>query len=151
MEFVVNPERVIEAEEIMTLLPHRYPFLLVDRVYDYEPGKWIKAVKNVSVNEPQFTGHFPGKPVFPGVLILEALAQASGVLAYKTREHADNELYYFAAIESAKFRKVVVPGDQLLMEVTFIDERRGICRFEGKAYVDGKLAAEAKLTCARRG
>lgn len=143
--------RVIEVTEIMDLLPHRYPFLLVDRVVDFEEGKWLKAVKNVSVNEPCFTGHFPKAPIFPGVLILEAMAQATGVLAIKSYGKLnDNELYYFASIDGAKFKQPVVPGDQMLIEVEFIKEKRGITLFTGKATVDGKIVCEAELKCARR-
>lgn len=143
--------RVIEVTEIMDLLPHRYPFLLVDRVVDFEEGKWLRAVKNVSVNEPCFTGHFPKAPIFPGVLILEAMAQATGVLAIKSYGKLnDNELYYFASIDGAKFKQPVVPGDQMLIEVEFIKEKRGITLFTGKATVDGKIVCEAELKCARR-
>ncbi|MFC6276979.1 3-hydroxyacyl-ACP dehydratase FabZ [Psittacicella hinzii] len=146
-----NPERIIEVDEIMSLLPHRYPFLLVDRVLDWEEGKWLRAIKNVTVNEPCFTGHFPVKPIFPGVLILEAIAQATGVLAFKTRELPEDELYYFAAIDKARFKRPVVPGDTMVIEVNFLKERRGIAQFNGKVYVDGHLVCEADLMCARRG
>ena len=135
----------------MDMLPHRYPFLLVDRVVDFEEGKWLKAIKNVSVNEPCFTGHFPNAPIFPGVLILEAMAQATGVLAIKSYGKLnENELYYFASIDGAKFKQPVVPGDQLEIEVHFIKEKRGITLFSGRATVNGKLACEAELKCARR-
>ncbi len=143
--------KVIEVTEIMQLLPHRYPFLLVDRVVDFEEGKWLRAVKNISVNEPCFTGHFPQQPIFPGVLILEAMAQATGVLAVKSYgKLKENELYYFAAIDNARFKRPVVPGDQLIIEVEFIKERRGITLFTGKGYVDGKIVCEADLMCARK-
>lgn len=143
--------KVIEVTEIMGMLPHRYPFLLVDRVTDYEEGKWLRAVKNISVNEPCFTGHFPGRPVFPGVLILEAMAQATGILAVASYgKLKENELYYFAAVDNARFKRPVVPGDQLVLEVEFLTEKRGITKFTGKAYVDGKLACEADLMCARK-
>lgn len=143
--------KVIEVTEIMNMLPHRYPFLLVDRVTDYEEGKWLRAVKNVSVNEPCFTGHFPTKPIFPGVLILEAMAQATGILAVASYgKMNEGELYYFAAIDNARFKRPVVPGDQLVLEVEFLTEKRGITKFTGKAYVDGKLACEADLMCARK-
>lgn len=143
--------RIIEVTEIMQMLPHRYPFLLVDRVVDFEEGKWLKAIKNVSVNEPCFTGHFPNAPIFPGVLILEAMAQATGVLAIKSYGKLnENELYYFASIDGAKFKQPVVPGDQLEIEVHFIKEKRGITLFSGRATVNGKLACEAELKCARR-
>ncbi|WP_423738308.1 3-hydroxyacyl-ACP dehydratase FabZ [Caviibacterium pharyngocola] len=142
--------RTIEAKEIMTLLPHRYPFLLVDRVTDFEEGKWLKAVKNISVNEPCFTGHFPAEPIFPGVLILEALAQAMGILAFKTHELSGGELFYFAGIDEARFKRPVLPGDQMELNVTVIKERRGITAFTGVASVNGEVACEAKLMCARR-
>lgn len=147
----MNELKSIEIQEIMSLLPHRYPFLLVDRVLDHEPGKFIHAIKNVSVNEPQFTGHFPQQPVFPGVLILEALAQASGVLGYKSSgAPSDNELYYFAGIDKARFRRVVIPGDVLHLHIEFIKERRGIGRFSAVAKVEGEIACEAEIMCARR-
>ena len=143
--------KVIEVTEIMGMLPHRYPFLLVDRVTDYEEGKWLRAVKNISVNEPCFTGHFPDRPVFPGVLILEAMAQATGILAVASYgKLKENELYYFAAVDNARFKRPVVPGDQLVLEVEFLTEKRGITKFTGKAYVDDKLACEADLMCARK-
>ena len=144
-----------EIEEIMSYLPHRYPMLLVDRVIDYKVGETLHAIKNVSINEPIFTGHFPGKPVFPGVLILEAMAQATGLLGFKTIE-AENgevnpdELYLFAAIDNARFKHPVTPGDQIHFHVKFIKERRGIWKFSGEALVDGKLAASAEIMCARR-
>lgn len=141
----------IEAHEIMQLLPHRYPFLLVDRVLDFEEGKWLKAVKNVTVNEPCFTGHFPHNPIFPGVLILEAMAQATGVLAIKSYGKLnENELYYFASIDGAKFKQPVIPGDQMLIEVNFIKEKRGITLFTGRVTVNGNTVCEAELKCARR-
>jgi len=141
----------IEIQEIMELLPHRYPFLLVDRVLDFEAGKSLHAVKNVSVNEPQFTGHFPKQPIFLGVLILEALAQASGLLGYKSSGGpSDNELYYFAGIDKARFRKPVVPGDVLHLHIELIKERRGIGRFVAIAKVDGSVVCEAEIMCARR-
>ena len=141
--------KVIEAKEIMTLLPHRYPFLLVDRVLDYKEGEWLKAIKNISVNEPCFTGHFPGEPILPGVLILEALAQSMGILAFKTHELKGGELFYFAGIDEARFKRPVVPGDQMIMEVTFEKTRRGLTRFKGVALVDGKVVCEATMMCAR--
>ncbi|WP_301098446.1 3-hydroxyacyl-ACP dehydratase FabZ [Otariodibacter sp.] len=142
---------MIDIREIMDILPHRYPFLLIDRVIEYKEGEWLKAVKNITINEPYFTGHFPSDPIFPGVLILEAMAQATGVLAIKSYgKLKENELYYFAAVDSAKFKNPVVPGDQMVIEVHFIKERRGISVFTGKAFVDGKLVCEADLKCARK-
>lgn len=139
----------------MSYLPHRYPMLLIDRVLDYKVGETLHAIKNVTANEPIFTGHFPGRPVFPGVLILEAMAQATGLLGFKTIEAQKgevdpNELYLFAAIDKARFKQPVVPGDQIHFHVKFIKERRGIWKFSGEAFVDGKLAACAEIMCARR-
>ena len=145
-----RPSRIIEANEIMKLLPHRYAFLLVDRVMDYQEGEWLKAIKNISVNEPCFTGHFPEQPILPGVLILEALAQSMGILAFKTLELSGNELFYFAGIDEARFKRPVVPGDQMELYVEVIRERRGITAFTGVATVNGEVACEAKLMCARR-
>jgi 3-hydroxyacyl-[acyl-carrier-protein] dehydratase len=129
--------------------------LLIDRVLDYKVGETLHAIKNVTANEPIFTGHFPGRPVFPGVLILEAMAQATGLLGFKTIEAQKgevdpNELYLFAAIDKARFKQPVIPGDQIHFHVKFIKERRGIWKFSGEAFVDGKLAACAEIMCARR-
>lgn len=137
----------------MELLPHRFPFLLVDRVLDYtisDEKKTLKAIKNVSYDEPYFQGHFPVKPVLPGVLILESMAQATGILAFTMvgKPNAD-ELYYFASVENAKFRKPVIPGDQLVLDVEFLKERRGIARFTGVASVDGDVVCSAELMCAK--
>lgn len=140
----------LHIEEILDLLPHRFPFLLVDRVLDFEEGKFLRAVKNVTFNEPFFQGHFPGKPIFPGVLILEAMAQATGILAFKSVGKLEpGELYYFAGIDEARFKRPVVPGDQMIMEVTFEKTRRGLTRFKGVALVDGKVVCEATMMCAR--
>ncbi len=148
---MTTDKKTMNITEIQSLLPHRYPFLLIDRVTDYEEGKYLIGLKNVSVNEPQFTGHFPQLPVFPGVLILEAMAQATGLLAFKTfGAPKENELYYFASIDEAKFRKPVTPGDQLMIEVEFLKERRGIALFNGVARVDGDVVCSAQLKCARR-
>mgnify|MGYP005840949013 FL=1 len=135
----------------MALLPHRYPFLLIDRVLDYTPGESLTALKNVTINEPIFTGHFPGMPIFPGVLILEALAQATGILGFKTvTERSENELYLFAAIDDARFKKPVVPGDTMILEVKFLKERRNMWKFYGEAKVEGQIVCSAELMCARR-
>ncbi len=151
VNILTNEKSTLNIEEILALLPHRYPFLLVDRVLDYDEGKFLRAVKNVSVNEPFFQGHFPGKPIFPGVLILEAMAQATGILAFKSvGDLQPGELYYFAAIDNARFKRPVLPGDQMIMEVEFIKERRGVARFRGVAKVDGEIACEAEMMCARR-
>ena len=144
----------LNIKEIMDLLPHRYPFLLVDRVVDYtytEEKKVLKAIKNVSINEPFFQGHFPGKPVMPGVLILEALAQATGILSFKVvGKQKDDEMYYFAAIDNARFKRPVFPGDQLVLDVELLREVKGIAKFTGVASVDGKVVCTAELMCAKR-
>lgn len=151
VNILTNEKSTLDIEEILGLLPHRYPFLLVDRVLDYDKGKFLRAVKNVSVNEPFFQGHFPGKPIFPGVLILEAMAQATGILAFKSvGDLQPGELYYFAAIDNARFKRPVQPGDQMVLEVEFLKERRGVARFRGVAKVDGEIACEAEMMCARR-
>lgn len=142
---------ILHINEVLELLPHRFPFLLIDRVLNFEKGKFLTAVKNVSFNEPFFQGHFPGKPIFPGVLILEAMAQATGILAFKsTGKLAPGELYYFAAIDAARFKRPVQPGDQMILNVEFIKERCGIARFKGIATVDKEMACEASMMCARR-
>ncbi len=148
---MTTEKKTMDISRIQELLPHRYPFLLIDRVTEYVEGEHLIALKNVSVNEPQFTGHFPQLPVFPGVLILEAMAQATGLLAFATfGAPKENELYYFASIDNAKFRKPVSPGDQLIIEVEFLKERRGIALFNGVAKVDGSVVCSAELKCARR-
>ncbi|KQN51414.1 3-hydroxyacyl-[acyl-carrier-protein] dehydratase FabZ [Rouxiella silvae] len=136
--------------EILELLPHRFPFLLVDRVVEYTPHKTLRAIKNVSFNEPCFQGHFPSKPIFPGVLILEAMAQATGLLAFKSVGKLEpGELYYFAGIDSARFKKPVVPGDTMVLDVEFLKTRRGVTWFTGVAKVDGQVVCEAQMMCAR--
>jgi 3-hydroxyacyl-[acyl-carrier-protein] dehydratase len=139
----------LEIEDILELLPHRYPFLLVDRVTDYKLNDYILAYKNITFNEPCFTGHFPGKPIFPGVLILEALAQVAGVLGFKTAGNTD-ELYLYAGIDKARFRHPVVPGDRLDMDVKLIKERRGIWKFYGVASVADTEVCTAEFMCAMR-
>ncbi len=139
----------IEIEEILELLPHRYPFLLLDRVTDYTLGESIEAYKNISFNEPCFTGHFPGKPIFPGVLILEAMAQAAGVLGFKTVGNSD-DLYLYAGIDNARFKRPVVPGDRLDLSVKLLKEKRGIWKFQGVASVEGQAACTAEFMCAMR-
>ncbi|ABG39786.1 MAG: beta-hydroxyacyl-ACP dehydratase [Alteromonadaceae bacterium] len=146
---MVNNINQLGIEEILELLPHRYPFLLLDRVTDYTLGESITAYKNITFNEPCFTGHFPGKPIFPGVLILEALAQAAGVLGFKTAGNSD-DLYLYAGIDKARFKHPVVPGDRLDMDVRLIKERRGIWKFHGVGSVDGKAVCEAEFMCAMR-
>lgn len=148
---MANQLNSLQIQEIMALLPHRYPFLLIDRVLDYTPGESLTAIKNVTVNEPIFTGHFPGMPIFPGVLILEALAQATGILGFKTvTERSENELYLFAAIDEARFKKPVIPGDTMVLEVKFLKERRNMWKFYGEAKVEGQIVCSAELMCARR-
>lgn len=145
-------DTAFDIHEIMRLLPHRYPFLLVDKVVSCDAQTQIHAVKNVSVNENLFTGHFPDNPIFPGVLILEALAQAAGLLGFKITESKPgvNDLYLFAGVDNARFKRQVLPGDQLNLHVTFEKERRGIWVFKGRAEVDGELACSADIICARR-
>ena len=131
--------------DIMKLLPHRYPFLLVDRIAEFESGKSIVGIKNVTINEPFFQGHFPDHPIMPGVLILEAMAQVGGVYAILAKEVGENQVPYFVGIDNAKFRKPVLPGDVLRLELELLKTRRGIYTFNGKAMVDGKLVAQAEL------
>jgi 3-hydroxyacyl-[acyl-carrier-protein] dehydratase len=141
----------LNVHEIQELIPHRYPMLLIDRVLDFEPGKSLHAIKNVTFNEPVFMGHFPELAIFPGVMILESLAQATGVLGFKSSEsRADGEMYLFASIDKARFKKPVVPGDTMHLHVEFIKERRGMWKFYGEARVDGKVVCSADLMCARR-
>ena len=144
---------VIDIRGIMKMLPHRYPFLLVDRVLEIEEGKRIKAIKNVTANEQFFVGHFEQYPVMPGVLIIEDLAQAAGILAIKTHDgevRQENALYFFVGIDNARFKRQVIPGDTLVFEVEMLRVSRGIGKFAAKAFVDGELACEADLMCARR-
>ena len=136
---------MLDVNEIMKLLPHRYPFLLVDRVTEIDPGKKIVGLKNVTMNEPFFPGHFPGHPVMPGVLIVEAMAQVAAILVYSSSDDNKGKITYFVGIENTKFRKPVVPGDQLRLELEVIGIRRGIYTFSGKAYVEGKLVTESEL------
>ena len=142
----------MEVTDIWNLLPHRYPFLLVDRVLEFEADKRIVAITNVTINEPQFTGHFPNSPVFPGVMIVEALAQVSGILAFKSRNRTldDGYIYYLAGTDKTKFKHSVVPGDQLRLEVEIVNLRNHWLKASGKAYVGDKLACSTLLTCAEQ-
>ena len=139
----------IDINQILKLLPHRYPFLLVDRVLEITPRVSIKALKNVTMNEPFFQGHFPDFPVMPGVLIIEALAQTAALLTFSEAK-AENAIYYFAGIDGARFKKPVLPGDQLIMTAILEREKAGIYKFQVKAMVNDELAAEANITCAVR-
>ncbi|MGN6374945.1 MAG: 3-hydroxyacyl-ACP dehydratase FabZ [Sphingomonas sp.] len=137
----------MDIGRVMAALPHRYPMLLVDRVEDVDPDRSIRAVKAVTINESFFQGHFPGRPIMPGVLIVEALAQAAGVLAVESLDLAGSgKLVYFMAIDGAKFRKPVEPGVLLTLEVEFVQKRASVCKFAGRATIDGQLAAEANFT-----
>ena len=136
---------MLDINEIMNILPHRYPFLLVDKIVEMEVGKSIVGIKNVSINEPFFQGHFPGHPVMPGVLVIEAMAQVAGILAYSSDESIRSKITLFVGIDKARFRKPVMPGDQLRFEIEAIGCKRGIWVFDAKAFVDGKLVTEAEL------
>jgi beta-hydroxyacyl-ACP dehydratase FabZ len=139
-------ETVLDILAIMQRLPHRYPFLLIDRIVRFVPGEEIVALKNVTMNEPFFQGHFPAKPVMPGVLIIEALAQAGGILAAEIRgPEKQGEIIYFMGMDSVRFRKPVVPGDQLMLEARVLKMRSRVAKMAGRALVDGQLVAEAEL------
>ncbi|MDR3369733.1 3-hydroxyacyl-ACP dehydratase FabZ [Rhodoferax sp.] len=142
----------MDIHQILKQLPHRYPFLLVDRVLEIEKGKSIRALKNVTINEPFFQGHFPHRPVMPGVLMLEALAQAAALLAFDALDTSptDDMVYYFAGIDGARFKQPVEPGDQLILNVELLRMKAGIFKFKARADVDGNVAVEAELTCAMR-
>lgn len=142
----------MNINEVMQYLPHRYPFLLIDRVLEIDVGKSITAIKNVSINEPYFPGHFPGLPVMPGVMILEAMAQAAALLSFKTENYAPSAvgIVYFAGIDGARFKKPVVPGDQLMIHIDILRRVRGIWKYKARAEVDGTLVAEAELMATLR-
>ena len=142
----------MDINDILEHLPHRYPFLLVDKIVDYEAGKYLTGIKNVSYNEPQFTGHFPQKPILPGVLVIEALAQATGILAYKSTDSKpdENSLYYLVGIDKARFKRPVNPGEQLVLKVEVVKNMRGVWKFNAEASVDEQLVASAELMCAER-
>jgi 3-hydroxyacyl-[acyl-carrier-protein] dehydratase len=152
MESKPKPISSLDIHEVMKHLPHRYPFLLVDRVLDYVAGDYLKAIKNITVNEPCFTGHFPHRPVMPGVLILEALAQATGILAFKTLNELPNEtsLYYFVGIDKARFKKPVEPGDQVMLNVKLLKRKRTMWKFEAQALVNGEVVCAADLMCSKQ-
>ncbi len=138
----------MDIRQIQEMLPHRYPFLLVDKILEIEPGKRVVGLKNVTINEAFFQGHFPGQPIMPGVLVIEAMAQVGGVLLMRTlNESAEGKIFYLTGIDRAKFRKPVLPGDQLKIEVDLLQLRSRNCRMRARAYVEGKLAAEAELSC----
>lgn len=139
----------MDIAEILRVLPHRHPFLLLDKVLEVEPGKRLRAVKNVTFNEPFFAGHFPRAPVMPGVLIIEALAQACAILTFKTRGYDldDNSVYYFVGIDNARFKKPVCPGNVLVLEVALLRQIKGVWKFGAQALVDDKLVTEADLMC----
>jgi 3-hydroxyacyl-[acyl-carrier-protein] dehydratase len=142
----------MNIHEVLAHLPQRFPFLMIDRVLECEPGKRIRAVKNVSANEPYFPGHFPGRPVMPGVLILEAMAQAAGILVFRTQGSKPDEksVYYYAGIDNARFKRPVEPGDQLEIEVVILASKRGVWKFGCTAKVGGALATEAEILCTVR-
>lgn len=144
---------MMDIHKILTKLPHRYPFLLVDRVLDIDmQAKTIRAIKNITVNEPCFTGHFPGNPIMPGVLIIEAMAQVAGVLGFVTvgKKPADGFTYYLAGADKVRFKRPVIPGDQLVMDANFIMDKRGIWKFACEARVDGQLVCSAEILTAER-
>ncbi len=139
-------ETVYDVRQIMEMLPHRYPFILVDRILELKSGEYVKGLKNVTINEPFFPGHFPGEPIMPGVLIVEAMAQTAAVLAYESSpDKAHGTPIYFVGMDKVRFRKPVVPGDQLIFELTDYKQRRNIMKMKGKATVGGELAVEAEL------
>jgi 3-hydroxyacyl-[acyl-carrier-protein] dehydratase len=144
-----NPMTAMDIHAILENLPHRYPFLLVDRVLSIEPGKQIVALKNVTINEPFFPGHYPHHPVMPGVLIVEAMAQTAALLSFQSMENKldKNSVYYFAGIDGARFKRPVMPGDQLIIKAELTRSMRGVYKFKAQAEVDNQLVAEAELMC----
>jgi len=142
----------MNINEVKNFLPHRYPFLLIDKVLNIEVGKSLRALKNVTFNEPQFTGHFPSQPIMPGVLIIEALAQATGILAFKSEvgKPQDGQIYMLVGVDNARFKRMVEPGDQLLLDVEVLTVKRGIWKFKGTASVDDKIVTSAELMCTQK-
>ena len=139
-------DKALDIQEIMKLLPHRYPFIMIDRILELTPGEKVIALKNVTINEPFFQGHFPENPIMPGVLIIEAMGQAGAVLAAKSLEREPHDvLIYFMGMDKVKFRKPVTPGDQLIFEIKFLKQRRNVFRMSGTAYVDENIVAQAEL------
>jgi 3-hydroxyacyl-[acyl-carrier-protein] dehydratase len=143
---------MMDINEIRNYLPHRYPFLLVDRVLEVKLGESIVACKNLTANEPFFDGHFPGKPVFPGVLLVEAMAQAAGILGFRTmgKTPADGSIYYFVGADNLRFKRPCIPGDQVMLRASIVSDRRGIWKFNVSSDVDGELCASATILCADR-
>ena len=143
---------MMDVNEIRNYLPHRYPFLLVDRVVELNLGESIVAYKNLTINEPYFDGHFPDKPVFPGVLLVEAMAQAAGILGFRTmsKTPADGSIYYFVGADKLRFKRPCVPGDQVMLRASIVSDRRGVWKFDVSSDVDGELAASATILCADR-
>jgi beta-hydroxyacyl-ACP dehydratase FabZ len=145
-ESIERVPNTFDIEGIMDYLPHRYPILLVDRILDCEPGKWVRGLKNVTIGEQVFLGHFPKKRIFPGVYILEAMAQTGGFLMIQGLPDRHSKLFYFMSIDKVKFRKPVVPGDQMIMEVKVLSSKGRVCKVRGEAFVNGQKVAEAELT-----
>jgi 3-hydroxyacyl-[acyl-carrier-protein] dehydratase len=143
---------MMNINEVKNYLPHRYPFLLVDRVIDFTQGENLTAIKNISVNEPQFTGHFPNQPIMPGVLIIEALAQATGILAFKSEvgKPQEGQIYMLVGVDKVRFKQVVEPGDQLVLQVSVITVKRGIWKFDCKALVNDKIVTSAEIMCTQK-
>lgn len=144
-------ETQLGIEAILDCIPHRYPFLLVDRILSYEVGKNLKALKNVSVNEPYFNGHFPGNPVMPGVLLIESLAQAGAILAYYTTQTSPKEsIFYLASLDNVKFKQIVKPGDQLMLNISIMNQKRSFWKIFGEAFVDDQLVCSVEILSAMR-
>jgi 3-hydroxyacyl-[acyl-carrier-protein] dehydratase len=143
---------MMDVNEIRKYLPHRYPFLLVDRVVELKPGESIVAYKNLTINEPFFDGHFPEQPVFPGVLLVEAMAQAAGILGFKTMNKTpeDGSIYYFVGADKLRFKRPCIPGDRVMLRAAIVSDRRGIWKFDVSADVDGEKCASAQILCADR-